>query len=111
MAEKETLWLAAARFDSEREDLDALAAAGFIGFSERGGKFAFSHQTVFEHILARSFLTKAGGLGTFISRGISQTDIRQLLTGALAVSLLAILADFALIAASRAMTSPGLRSR
>ena len=27
----------------------------------------------------------AGGLGTFISRGISQTDIRQLLTGALAV--------------------------
>jgi osmoprotectant transport system permease protein len=25
----------------------------------------------------------AGGLGTFISRGISQTDIRQLITGAL----------------------------
>ena len=33
----------------------------------------------------------AGGLGTFISRGISQTDIRQLLTGALAVSLLLLL--------------------
>jgi osmoprotectant transport system permease protein len=30
----------------------------------------------------------AGGLGTFISRGISQTDIRQLLTGALALALL-----------------------
>ncbi len=32
----------------------------------------------------------AGGLGTFISRGISQTDIRQLITGALALGLLAI---------------------
>ena len=52
----------------------------------------------------------AGGLGTFISRGITQTDIRQLLTGALAVSLLAIVADYALIAVRRLLTSPGLRS-
>lgn len=66
MAEKEKLCLPAARFDSERQDLDALAAAGFISFGERGGKFAFSHQTVFEHVLARSFLTKAGGLGRFV---------------------------------------------
>jgi osmoprotectant transport system permease protein len=51
----------------------------------------------------------AGGLGTFISRGISQTDIRQLLTGALAVSLLAIVADCALLAIQRLITSPGLR--
>jgi osmoprotectant transport system permease protein len=53
----------------------------------------------------------AGGLGTFISRGISQTDPRQLLTGALSVSLLAIVADFALIGAQRLLTSPGLRLR
>lgn len=53
----------------------------------------------------------AGGLGTFISRGISQTDIRQLLTGALAVSVLAIAADLGLVALSRAMTSPGLRAK
>lgn len=51
----------------------------------------------------------AGGLGTFISRGISQTDIRQLLTGALAVSLLAIIADYGLLFAQRLLTSPGLR--
>jgi osmoprotectant transport system permease protein len=51
----------------------------------------------------------AGGLGTFISRGISQTDIRQLLTGALFVSLLAIIADYSLLFAQRLMTSPGLR--
>ncbi|HEV2510082.1 ABC transporter permease [Bosea sp. (in: a-proteobacteria)] len=51
----------------------------------------------------------AGGLGTFISRGISQTDIRQLLTGALAVSLLAIIADYGLLFAQRLLTSPGLK--
>lgn len=51
----------------------------------------------------------AGGLGTFISRGISQTDPRQLVTGALAVSLLAIIADFALLGLQRVLTSPGLR--
>lgn len=50
----------------------------------------------------------AGGLGTFIAQGISQTDIRQLLTGALAVSLLAIVADAALLALQRQVTSPGL---
>lgn len=52
----------------------------------------------------------AGGLGTFISRGISQTDIRQLLTGAFAVSLLAIVADYSLLALQRLLTSPGLRN-
>lgn len=51
----------------------------------------------------------AGGLGTFISRGISQTDPRQLITGAIAVSVLAIIADFALLGLQRLLTSPGLR--
>ncbi|MDU0340263.1 ABC transporter permease [Bosea rubneri] len=53
----------------------------------------------------------AGGLGTFISRGISQTDPRQLITGALAVSLLAVVADLSLLWLQRKLTSPGLRTR
>lgn len=53
----------------------------------------------------------AGGLGSFISRGISQTDARQLLTGAIAVSLLAIGVDLALVLLQRALTSPGLREQ
>ncbi|MCP4382048.1 MAG: ABC transporter permease, partial [Hyphomicrobiales bacterium] len=51
----------------------------------------------------------AGGLGVFISRGISQTDPRQLITGALAVSILAVAADIILLALQRFITSPGLR--
>lgn len=51
----------------------------------------------------------AGGLGVFISRGISQTDSRQLVTGALAVSLLAIAADYGLLWVQHRLTPKGLR--
>lgn len=51
----------------------------------------------------------AGGLGTFISRGISQSDPRQLITGAIAVSILAVIADYGLLWVQRRLTPRGLR--
>ncbi|MCB1832550.1 MAG: ABC transporter permease [Geminicoccaceae bacterium] len=51
----------------------------------------------------------AGGLGVLISRGISQTDPRQLIAGALAVSLLAIAADWALLRLQKRLTPAGLQ--
>ena len=51
----------------------------------------------------------AGGLGVFIARGISQTDPRQIITGAVAVSVLAIVADLLLLFVQRLLTSEGLR--
>jgi osmoprotectant transport system permease protein len=51
----------------------------------------------------------AGGLGTFIARGISQSDPRQLITGAVAVSLLAIFIDLLLAMLQRLLTSKGIR--
>src|SRR5689334_11344847 len=53
----------------------------------------------------------AGGLGTFISRGISQTDIRQLVTGALALAALAIVADYALFWLQRRLAPKGIEAR
>jgi osmoprotectant transport system permease protein len=53
----------------------------------------------------------AGGLGTFISRGISQSDIRQLITGALALGLLAIGADYSLLWLQKRTTPKGLAPR
>jgi osmoprotectant transport system permease protein len=53
----------------------------------------------------------AGGLGTFISRGISQSDIRQLITGALALALLSICADLSLLWLQRRLTPAGAASR
>jgi osmoprotectant transport system permease protein len=46
----------------------------------------------------------AGGLGAFISRGISQSDPRQLITGALMVSLLAIVSDYFLLWLQKRLT-------
>jgi osmoprotectant transport system permease protein len=51
----------------------------------------------------------AGGLGVLISRGISQTDPRQLIAGAVAVSVLAIVADYALLLVQKFLTPAGLR--
>ena len=53
----------------------------------------------------------AGGLGTFISRGISQTDVRQLLTGALTLALLAIACDYSLLWLQRRLTPKGAQPR
>lgn len=50
----------------------------------------------------------AGGLGVLIARGISQTDARQLIAGAVSVSVLAILADYGLLWLQRRLTPKGL---
>lgn len=52
----------------------------------------------------------AGGLGVFISRGISQSDPRQLITGALMVSILAIASDYFLLWVQKRLT-PASSSR
>lgn len=59
-------------------------------------------------VMAIAAYIGAGGLGTFISRGISQSDPRQLILGAVAVSLLAIVADYALLAFQKRMTPKGM---
>jgi osmoprotectant transport system permease protein len=51
----------------------------------------------------------AGGLGKLISRGISQSDPRQLIAGAILVSVLAIAADYGLAWVQRLLTPKGLR--
>ncbi|GAB5097376.1 MULTISPECIES: ABC transporter permease [unclassified Caballeronia] len=53
----------------------------------------------------------AGGLGRLISRGISQSDPRQLIAGAVIVALLAILADLGLGALQWRLTPEGMRPR
>ncbi|TFH87894.1 ABC transporter permease [Billgrantia azerbaijanica] len=59
-------------------------------------------------VMAIAAYIGAGGLGTFISRGISQSDPRQLIVGAVAVSLLAIVVDYGLLAVQKALTPKGM---
>ncbi len=59
-------------------------------------------------VMAIATYIGAGGLGTYIQRGISQSDPRQLIIGAVAVSLLAIVADYALLWLQRKFTPKGM---
>ncbi|SDM68191.1 osmoprotectant transport system permease protein [Franzmannia pantelleriensis] len=59
-------------------------------------------------VMAIAAYIGAGGLGTFISRGISQSDPRQLIVGAVAVSLLAIIVDYSLLALQKRLTPKGM---
>lgn len=59
-------------------------------------------------VMAIAAYIGAGGLGTFISRGISQSDPRQLIVGAVAVSLLAIFVDYSLLALQKRLTPKGM---
>lgn len=58
-------------------------------------------------IMAIATYIGAGGLGVYISRGISQTDPRQLITGAVAISLLAIAVDLGLLWVQRRLSHAG----
>ncbi|MDI3326443.1 ABC transporter permease [Pontibacterium granulatum] len=59
-------------------------------------------------VMAIAAYIGAGGLGVLISRGISQSDPRQLVAGAIAVSILAIVTDYALLWLQKRLTPKGL---
>ena len=65
MADREELWLSRLLFEDANDDLTALLATGVITEGEHG-KIGFSHQTVFEYALARSFVKTTGGLSTYV---------------------------------------------
>ncbi len=62
-------------------------------------------------VMAIATYIGAGGLGTFISRGISQTDPVQLIVGAVAVSALAVAADYGLLGVQKLLTPKGIEAR
>ncbi|MCZ2720940.1 ABC transporter permease [Marinomonas sp. 15G1-11] len=55
-------------------------------------------------VMAIASYIGAGGLGVLISRGITQSDPRQLVAGAIAVSILAIIADYSLMHLQKKLT-------
>jgi osmoprotectant transport system permease protein len=59
-------------------------------------------------VMAIAAYIGAGGLGAFISRGISQSDPRQLIVGAVAVSLLAVIVDYTLLFVQKRLTPRGM---
>lgn len=66
MAEEEALWLAASRFDDRLSLLKRLESLGLVVRSENNLSVAFSHQTIFEYVLARTFVRNTGLLSTYV---------------------------------------------
>jgi nucleoside phosphorylase len=64
MANEESLRLATARFDDRVDDIVSLEAAGVLARSD--GSIAFTHQTLFEYALARSFSRQKGRLSAYV---------------------------------------------
>ncbi|VVD78052.1 ABC transporter permease [Pandoraea soli] len=61
-------------------------------------------------VMAIGAIVGAGGLGVLITQGISQSDTRQLIAGAVMVSVLAIVADTLLHRLQRVLTPKGIRT-
>jgi nucleoside phosphorylase len=83
MAEEETLWLAASRFDTRAPALERLESVGLIVRSDNGKSIAFSHQTVFDYVLARSFVRAAGRLSFYVLERQNSLFVRAKLWSAL----------------------------
>ena len=64
MADEESLWLSSARFDANRDTLEALKAADILIESER--RVGFAHQRLFDFALARSFARETGRLSSYV---------------------------------------------
>lgn len=83
MAEEETLWLAASRFDREAAKIEALERFDILVRSENGLSIGFSHQTVFDYVLARTFVGTRDGLTTYVVERQESLFIRPKLWSAL----------------------------
>lgn len=74
MADRESLWLPTARFADRIPQLLALEGAGVLAAAD--GSVGFSHQTLFEFALARSFAREPGRLSAFVLGRQSSLFIR-----------------------------------
>ena len=80
MAEEESLWIASSRFDEHIDDINALRAADVL--TKLSGRVGFSHQTIFEHALARSFAHERGRLSGYALKRHDSLFLRpKLLSG------------------------------
>ncbi|MCP3165160.1 phosphorylase family protein [Myxococcus qinghaiensis] len=67
MAEEESLWLARSRYDDYAKDLLDLERLEILKPSADGVALGFSHQTLYDYVLARSFARGKGRLSGYVA--------------------------------------------
>lgn len=83
MAAREVLWLPAAQFETQFQLIQALQTTGLLIGTESGGRIGFRHQTLYEFVRAKTFLTEAGSLTTNALARQASLRVRPLLWHAL----------------------------
>lgn len=83
MADQEVLWLSATRFDDRAGELETLRSLGFLTRPTDHATIGFTHQTLFEHALARGFARAPGRLSAFVLERESSLFVRPKLWAAL----------------------------
>jgi nucleoside phosphorylase len=84
MAERETLWIASAKYDQFASELAQLVAVGILTHpAGNRGSIGFSHQTVFDFCLARAFSQREGSLSAYVLERESSLFVRPKLWSAL----------------------------
>ena len=81
MADEESLWLAAARFDESAQDIPALESAGIL--TRMDGRLGFTHQSLFDYALARNFARGSGRLSSYVLERQESLFLRPKLWAAL----------------------------
>lgn len=66
MANHENLWVPVARYAANIARVSTLKAAGILTDFSTDSKIGFTHQTLFEHALARSFAERSGRLSSYV---------------------------------------------
>ena len=82
MANTESLWLAPSRFDDRIEEMHVLESVGILTKSTEGA-IGFSHQTIYEHVLARSFAKQDGRLSSYVAARSKSLFVRPKIWAAL----------------------------
>lgn len=82
MANTESLWLAPSRFDDRFEEMRVLESVGILTKSTEGA-IGFSHQTIYEHVLARSFAKQDGRLSSYVTARSQSLFVRPKIWAAL----------------------------
>ena len=83
MAARETLWLPRIRFEDREDDIKALESANILAPLGGSGSIGFTHQTLFDHALARSFAREAGSLSAYVLERQTSLFLRPKLWAAL----------------------------
>lgn len=83
MAEREVMFVAAAKYDNSRKALDYVVGAGVLQYDRTGRQISFTHQTLFDFARARAFIANEQSLSRYVLKRQSGLFVRPKLWSAL----------------------------